>query len=481
METVTVEPFNETYVRVLCEPSTAYELSDYFTFDVPGAKFMPSFKNKVWDGKIRLYNTMTRLLYAGLVPYVQIFCEKRGYSFEYPPSLLPDYKLQHAQDFVKEIKTSFQPHDYQLDAFIHGVQNNRALFLSPTASGKSFIIYLLLRYFNRKTLIIVPTTALVHQLASDFASYGLNDADEYIHKIFTGQEKKTDKLITITTWQSIYKKQKSFYDGYEVVIGDEAHHFKSSSLTAIMTKLDTVKYRFGFTGTLDGTQTNKLVLEGLFGVVKKVITTSELMEQGYVANLKIKSLLLKYPDEIRKQMSKSSYQDEIDFLVGYDQRNKIIRNLVLSLEGNSLLLFNYVEKHGQVLHDMIKAKSPDREIYFIHGGVDGEYRNEIREKVEQSEGAIIVASYGTFSTGINIKNLHNIVFASPSKSRIRNLQSIGRGLRKSDSKTSATLYDIADDLVWKTWKNHTIKHFVERIKIYSEEKFDYKIYNMEIK
>lgn len=479
MEEVLIEPVNETYVRIVCEPSTAYELSDYFTFDVPGAKFMPSYKNKVWDGKIRLYNSMTRLLYAGLVPYVEKFCQIRGYKAVSSLGAL-NTNSQDALSFLKELNLSFEPRDYQVDAYLHGIQNNRALFLSPTASGKSFIIYLLMRYLNKKTLIIVPTTSLVHQMASDFETYGLPDANDYIHKIFSGQEKKTDKMVTITTWQSIFKNHKSFYSDYEVVIGDEAHLFKANSLTSIMTKLDHVKYRFGFTGTLDGTQTHKLVLEGLFGMVKQVTTTADLIEQKHLSQFKIKAIVLKYSDETKKQVANSTYQQEIDFLVSNDGRNRIIRDLSLSLKGNTLLLFNYVEKHGQVLHDMIKDKAPDREIYFIHGGVDGEIRNEIRAKIEESENAIIVASYGTFSTGINIKNLHNIVFASPSKSRIRNLQSIGRGLRKSDKKDSATLYDIADDLVWKTWKNHTIKHFVERIKIYSEEKFEYKIYNMEI-
>ena len=481
MEEVLIEPVNETYVRIVCEPSTAYELSDYFTFDVPGAKFMPSFKNKIWDGKIRLYNTMTRLLYAGLVPYVNRFCGERNYNLV---SNLPvqdhDFRAT-ALEVLNELQLKFEPRDYQIDAYLHGVKNNRALFLSPTASGKSLIIYLLTRYHASKTLIIVPTTSLVHQMASDFETYGLPDADDHIHKIFSGQEKKTDKLITITTWQSIYKNHKNFYADYKVVIGDEAHLFKANSLTSIMTKLDQVKYRYGFTGTLDGTQTHKLVLEGLFGVVKQVTTTADLIEQKHLSQFKIKAIVLKYSDEIRKQIAKSTYQQEIDFLVSNDDRNKIIRDLTLSLKGNTLLLFNLVERHGQVLHDMITSKAPDREIYFIHGGIDGEIRNEIRAKIEESENAIIIASYGTFSTGINIKNLHNIVFASPSKSRIRNLQSIGRGLRKSDKKDIATLYDIADDLVWKTWKNHTIKHFVERIKIYSEEKFDYKIYNMEIK
>jgi type I site-specific restriction endonuclease len=122
----------------------------------------------------------------------------------------------------------------------------------------------------------------------------------------------------------------------------------------------------------------------------------------------------------------------------------------------------------------------DRSVYWVSGEVSGEQREEIRKVVEKESNAIIVASFGTFSTGVNIKNLHNIIFASPSKSRIRNLQSIGRGLRKSNTKTSSTLYDIADNLSWKTKKNYTLLHFMERVKIYNEEKFEYKIYKVNL-
>lgn len=480
MEEVVVEYVNETYIRVVCEPSTAYELSDYFTFDVPNAKFTPAFKIKAWDGKIRLYNRATQLLYAGLLPYVQKFCEDRGYALSHPVDALSSSNI-NVDELFSDMDLTMEVRDYQKAAFTHALKYNRALFLSPTSSGKSLIIYTLIRYYNRKTLIIVPTTALVHQMASDFEEYGLPDADDYIHKIFTGQEKYTNKLITISTWQSIYKNKKPYYKDFEVVIGDEAHLFKADSLTAIMTKLDHVKYRFGFTGTLDESLTNKLVLEGLFGAVNRVISTAELIEEGYASELKIKALVLRHSDEDKKLMSKATYQQEIDFLVSNPKRNKVIVDLTLTLKGNTLLLFKLVESHGKILYEMIKKKAPDREVYFIHGGIDGKIRNEIREKIERSENAIIIASYGTFSTGINIKNLHNIVFGSPSKSRVRNLQSIGRGLRKSDTKDKAVLYDISDDLVWKKRKNHTIKHFVTRIKLYNEEKFDYKVYNMELK
>ena len=451
MEEVLVEYVNETYIRVVCEPSTAYELSEYFCFDVPHAKFTAAFKIKAWDGKIRLYNRATQLLYAGLLPYVQKFCSERGYDYSFPTGVVTSPPT-NIDELLSDMDLTLEVRDYQKDAFTHALKYNRALFLSPTSSGKSLIIYMLIRYYNRKTLIIVPTTALVHQRASDIEDYGLPDADDYIHKIHEGQEKYTNKLITISTWQSIYKNKKPYYKDFEVVIGDEAHLFKADSLTAIMSKLDHIKYRFGFTGTLDESLTNKLVLEGLFGAVNRVITTSELIEEGYAADFKIKAIVLKHSDVDKKMMAGATYQQEIAYLAGNEKRNKLLTNLTLGLKGNTLLLFNLVETHGKLLYQMFKDQAPDREIYFIHGGIDGKIRNDVRQKIEQSENAIIIASYGTFSTGINIKNLHNIVFGSPSKSRVRNLQSIGRGLRKSDTKDRAVLYDIADDLVWKKKK-----------------------------
>ncbi len=477
METIKVEKVNEVYLKVYCEAGTAAEISEYFTFEVPGAKFMPAYRNRMWDGKIRLFNQLTRTLYCGLIHHLERFCKERDYELEQPDDFYADeFSLKEAQEFVKELNPTMEPRDYQMDAFVYAVRNRRAVMLSPTASGKSFIIYLLARWFNLKTLVVVPTTSLVHQMASDFKSYGY---DTDIHKITAGVDKKTDLPIVITTWQSIYKMPKQWFSQFGVVIGDEAHLFKAKSLSSIMEKMIDCKYRFGFTGTLDGTQTHKLVLEGLFGAVRKVISTAELIEQKHLSNFKIKCVILKYPDAVCQAMKNATYQDEMDFLVRNDNRNKFIKNLCLSLEGNTLLLFQFVDKHGQILYDMIKDNNIPT--FFVHGGVEGVERDEIRKIVDGESKSIIIASYGTFSTGINIRNLHNIIFASPSKSKIRNLQSIGRGLRKSETKDQAMLYDIADDLTWKSRKNHTIGHFVERCKIYDEEKFEYKIYTTRLK
>jgi len=481
MDIIEIERLDETYNKIACDPGIGFELSEYFTFEVPGAKFMPAVRNKVWDGKIRLYNVMSCLLYAGLNKYVEEFASKRNYQVIYKSDFSADeLSVKEAEEFIETLKipSKYQPRDYQIKAFVHAIRNRRSLLLSPTASGKSFIIYLITRYYHARTLIIVPTTSLVSQLASDFADYGFV-SDKFVHRIFAGQDKQTDKPVTISTWQSIYKMPKKYFEQFDVVIGDEAHLFKAKSLTSIMSKLSNCRYRFGFTGTLDGTQTNQLVLEGLFGPVRKITTTAELIQQQYLTKFEIKAIILKYPDDIRQQLRNSDYQAELDFLVRNDSRNKFIMNLALSLKGNTILMFQFVEKHGKVLYELLKDCG--RDVYFVHGGVDGEDREEIRNLLKTAEDAIVIASVGTFSTGVNIPSLRNIISASPSKSKVRVLQSIGRVLRQSSGKDNAILYDIADDLTWKSRKNFTITHFMNRIAMYNEEKFDYRIYPVNLK
>ena len=495
---LTIRKYNEVYVKISCEKHIAQELSEYFTFFVPGYQFTPAFRNRLWDGKIRLFDLRSNSIYLGLIPYLRKFCEERQYDLEFDETgadLTDDYPVYHGEKFVADLKLQsagkdIEIRDYQLDAFVQGMRHKRQLLLSPTASGKSLIIYLFVRQFiqyqNLRGLIIVPTTSLVEQLYSDFADYsnanGWN-TEENVHRVYQGRDKHSNKSLVISTWQSLYQLPKEYFEQYDYIIGDEAHLFKAQSLTTIMTSAINTKYRIGLTGTLDGTKTHKLVLEGLFGQVKKVTTTKELIENKQLSDFEIKCLILKYSDELAEEMKDKTYQEEIEFLITNEPRNKFIKNLAVSLGTNTLVLYQMVEKHGKILYDMIcnTEKLGDRKVFFVHGGVDTEDRESIRAIMEKEKDAIVVASFGTFSTGINIRNLHNIIFASPSKSRVRNLQSIGRGLRQSENKTKAVLYDIADDLRYKKHMNFTLRHFVERVKIYTEEKFPFKIYNIGIK
>jgi len=485
-----IDKIDEVYLKIEADADIRRELGEYFTFEVPGFKFMPQFRNRVWDGKIRLFSYATGKIYTGLYHYIINWCNENNVQVvdgtKIKDTNVDDNKIEQ---FIKALKIpNIEVRDYQKEAFVHAVKKNRCLLLSPTASGKSLIIYLIV-IFNllrlkeskqNKILIVVPTTSLVEQLFKDFKDYGYN-SERNVHKIYQGHDKETSKRVIITTWQSIYNMPKKWFSDIGTVIGDEAHLFKAVSLTKIMTKLTKCKYRVGLTGTLDGTKTHKLVLEGLFGNVNKVVSTTELQEKGKLAALKIFCLVLQHGKTERDFLKDKTYQEEMDYLVSNTKRNKYIRNLVTGLQGNTLCLFQYVEKHGQTLKEMIEEKADDKKIFYVHGGIEAEEREKIRFITEKSDNAIIVASFGTFSTGINIRNLHNIVFASPSKSRIRNLQSIGRGLRLKDNNSEATLYDISDDLSYNEKENYTLAHFRERINIYNEEDFDYEIHNIDLK
>lgn len=485
---VQIEKFNEAYIRIKCEPSTAQEISEFFTFEVPGAKFMPTVRNRLWDGRVRLFSPGTGKIYYGLLPYVQKFLKDQGYQVE----LTDDFDNEKVDpkftyQFVRSIeKGKFRARDYQLKAIHNIIQNHRGLILSPTGSGKSFIIYALVRYFlhlfgHEKILIVVPTTSLVEQMYSDFADYGWFP-DEHCHKLYAGSEKNTKKEVIISTWQSIYKLDKRYFNQFGAVFVDEAHLAKAKSLTGIMTKLHNCKHRIGLTGTLDGTEVHRLVLEGLFSVHEKVTTTSELIERKELSNIHIRVLVLEHTKRNKTLMKGKTYQQEMEYISTHLKRNLFIRNLVCDLKGNTLVLAQYIEKQLMPLCQMIEDHSDEnRKIYLIHGATPTDDREEVRRLVEQNDNCIIVASYGTFSTGINIKRIHNIVFASPYKSQIKVLQSIGRGLRLSSDKEQLTLFDLADDIQYNNKVNYTLKHLTDRISIYNEQGFDYDIIPVKLK
>ena len=476
-----ISKVNEVYLELEVDEDVSRELSDYFTFEVPGAKFMPQYRNRMWDGKIRLFSPRNGRIYVGLLPYIKEYCTKKSIEYIIEKGVEDDRNVirENVREFAESLRPksrgkSIQFRDYQIDAIWHAICTNRCLLLSPTASGKSLIIYTLVRYYhlmNLKTLILVPTTSLVEQMYSDFIDYGWED--KYIHRVYAGMDKGSKKPVVISTWQSIYKLHRPYFAQYGCIIGDEAHLFKAKSLTDIMAKSGEVRYRFGLTGTLDGTQTHRLVLEGLFGQVKKIISTKELIDRGTLAKLEIDCIVLKHTEEECKRVRYYRYAEEINYLVSHPKRNKFIENLCKNIKGNTLLLFQLVEKHGVLLYNEIKTL--DRKVFFVYGGTTTEARERVRAITEKEKDAIIVASYGTFSTGINIRAINNIVFASPSKSRIRVLQSIGRGLRQSEDKSKVKLFDVSDNISYKSRQNFTYRHFLQRLNIYKEEQFKYEI------
>ena len=491
METIRVRKLNHATLKVECDRGIGAELREFFSFYVPGYKFMPAYKNRLWDGKIRLYNQITGEISSGLFPQIISFAESREYKIDIEdteygnPNEGNEINADFMMQFIEALKLPFKIRDYQFDGICTGVQRKSAILLSPTGSGKSLIIYVIVRWllaaFDKKDiLIVVPTTSLVEQMYNDFKSYGY-DVDRHCHRIYSGKDKNTFKRVVISTWQSIYKFPKDWFAKFGAVFGDECHGFKSKSLTTIMNKCTEAEYRFGTTGTLDGALTHELVLQGLFGKIYRVTTTRELQDKDTLAKLSIRRIILEHDEKTRKEFGKQKYQDEIKYIVEHKKRNNFITNLSLDLKGNTLVLYNYVDKHGKPIYDLIKNKVVEgRKIFFVSGNTPTSDREAIRGIVEKQKDSITVASLGTFSTGINIRNLHNIVFASPSKSQIRVLQSIGRGLRKTDDGKETTLYDIIDDISWKSRKNYGILHADERLRIYGREKFNHKTYKVEL-
>ena len=480
---------DETYIAVDSDQRGVLQsLSDFLTFEIPNANFHPKVKAKMWDGKIRLVCSQTQRVYKGLLHYVVEFCKERDIICKIDDELFADYKKytdKELEDFVDSLNLIHKPYDFQLESFKKCVRTNRLCLLSPTSSGKSLIMYMLLRWYmvhcDRKLLLTVPSISLTSQLLKEFVEYAPDfDIAEHIHLIVGGEKKVSDKKIYISTYQSIYDQPKKYFSLFDLIIVDEAHTAKAESLKGIFEKSSETKYRFGLTGTLDDVEVNRLVIEGLTGKVHHVTTTKELMDKKIVSQLKINCAVLRYDNDIRKAMQKSTYQSEMKLIKDYAPRTKFIANTVSSIsKDDNILILTEHRNHLEALVKQIKETAPDKTVYIVHGDIEAEEREDIRQRVEKESNVVIIATYGVYSTGINIKNLQYVMFASSSKSMIRVLQSIGRGLRKDGKTNSMILIDIVDDFTYVcesfSRRNYILRHFFERIKIYVKEKFDYNI------
>ena len=490
---IIVNKVDEVNLTIDCDAGIASELRDYFSFFVPGYRFTPKFKNKMWDGKIHLFGGWNQSLYVGLLDHLKIFAVSRKYSIKLN---FEDFKLdigsQELDSFIESLSITsggkpIDIRDYQKNAILRCLAKNRQIIVSPTASGKSAIIYVIARFLQtvipQKILIIVPTVNLVSQMYGDFEDYSkFNDwkVEENCHTISGGKDKNAPQQIYISTWQSIFKKGKDYFNQFHCVMSDEVHLATAASIKGIMEKSNLAVFRYGFTGTLKDAKSHKLLLEGLFGKASKMITTKELMDREYISKLHIKAVALGYTISERQKCKKKTYQGEIDFISAHEKRRWFIVNLVKHLPGNTLVLFRLVEKQGKPMFALAEEMITDKPIYFVSGGTKAEDREIIRSAIEDHEDSALFASYGTLSTGVNIKRLNSVVFASPSKSKIVVLQSIGRGLRKTDTKHKMTLFDVIDDLKHGKRVNYTFKHFLERMTYYQEENFKFEIsrYNL---
>lgn len=495
--TVYVQKENEAYIRVFAEPSILQELSDHFTFTVPDAQFKKRYVVN-WDGNIRLLDRRTNRLYYGLIEELEKTIFERGYKLI--KSGFPEVDLDRKSivsrivELIKELNihskgVSITPHDFQLKAVLESIFHQRKLIVSATASGKSLVIYILiqylLKYFNDcKILLVVPRTSLVEQMFTDFEDYSTEidwDVSEYYHKIYSGKEKHTDKPIVCTTWQSIYKMPKEWFEQFTMIIGDEAHGFQAKSLISIMTNLENCFFRIGTTGTVQDTKVHQLVLQGLFGNIFVASTTKELQDQNIVSDILVKGIVLNYSEEFCKKYTKMDFDTEMKFLENLKPRNEFICNLLKTLKGNTLVLFKHLD-HGEKMYNLQKKLCQDqkRKIFYICGEVETDAREKIRKIIEYETDAIIFATFGTFKEGININRLHNTFYAISIKSPITIKQSIGRGLRKGSDKDKLNHYDLMDKLSYKSYKNHSWRHALYRMQVYTSEQFNQKYYKFKL-
>lgn len=485
---IRVDKINEAFLRIDSDdPEFAYDLCEKLTFKLPGYQHMPAFKKSkgAWDGSIRMFSPHSGVLYYGHLGILAQFASEKGYKLSFSDDVidfnnLNDSDIDRLLDNAK-VPSHFERRDYQYLSSIEALNLKRLIIESPTASGKSFIAYIMMLYFlesklvhqatDQKIALIVPRKSLVEQMYSDFEEYGM-DVETHCARLYDKYKDHYPKQpILITTWQSISKKPQDYFHQFSAIIGDEAHGFKASSLRYIMENSINAQYRIGMTGTVPKEKNAWLTVQGLFGPTFKVTNTKKLQKQGYLNKMSpIEVHMLQYPDEERQKMKGAKYQDEISYLIDNESRNNYLKNIAIRAEGNTLLLFSRVEKHGKPLYNKI-VNSTDRPVYFISGGVKVEEREKIRHLVKSHDNAIIVASIGTFSTGVNIPNLDTLIIASPTKSHITLVQMIGRVLRKS--KRATQVVDVVDDLSWEKEKNYALNHAMQRIKIYAEQEFDY--------
>ncbi len=470
---ITIKKINEVNCQIICDASIAKEINGKFRYRKPNYFFASSFKKGKWNGYINLFNVMDNTFPIGILPELIKYFTEAKYEYEIKGDFgSEEFSEFEALEFIKtlNIPKKYEIRDYQLKYFIKGVRNHRMIALSPTSSGKSLIIYLLYRYFKKKTLIIVPSTTLVTQISNDFKDYGY---EGNAHLIMEGESKNTSESLIISTYQSIYNEKSVWFDDKEAIIVDEVHTFQAKTLVNMMKKTLKTKIKIGFTGTLQEDELSLMSIKSTFGQIYKFISTKELIDRKFSTPVLFKILKLNHVNSLYKDnLLKIDYHDEISYLINSEERNNFIKNLAISLKGNTFIMFRHKIQGNKIFEKISnETKNP---IFYIDGlNVTEERLDKIKE-IENLENSICVCST-VFSTGINIKKLNNLIFIHPSKSRIRVLQSLGRGLRISPDKKILTIFDIGDDLIEKI-DNTTLLHLKERLKMYQDEELPYKEY-----
>lgn len=502
MAQIKVKKLNEATVFIDGDEHILKELENYFTTKSPKARFSSKYQSGYWDGTVKKYSRFKSTLPIGLVYELKRFAKRGGYTVEC------DFETKFPVDFndfirfvrVLDIRlpNNSKPHKYQLAAVWDALTQKHLCIEVPTSGGKTLIIYLICRFLlacgaAKKILIVANTTTLVDQCFDDWYEFGWGNVRDYLHRIYSGYDKHFNSPITISTWQSIYKDRQVFQE-FDVLIVDEAHGAKAKSLLEVSEASVNAQWRIGTSGTYPefdekDSRCDYFNIVGSLGRIKKYTTYQEMEERGQVAKLSIRSIIMKYPIKFRRHIRdnfRGNYAQELDEIHNVPERMEFICDLVNNLEENVMVLFTKKDKHGKPLKQFLEENCPGKRVIYIDGDVKTEERNLTRALAEKKKNLIILASYGTFSTGISIKNIHYLILASGYKSKIKVLQSIGRALRRLKGvKEKAIVFDLVDDCKIGPerdsmgnqipgYVNFSIKHYKEREAIYEKQGFDWK-------
>jgi superfamily II DNA or RNA helicase len=500
---IRIHKLNHATIRIECEMDIALEMSETFSFEVKGAKFSPAFKMGKWDGKIRLFNLGSRTMGSGLYRQVLDFARIRDYTtgvidnfeetgYESVDYVTPNINEEVIGKYMTELNLyargePLELRDYQIKGVTVAIRDRQAILLACTGAGKSAILYGISRYITEeldgRVLVLVPTVGLTTQLKSDFMDYSSHNGygvDESMHLISAGADKNVNKPIVVSTFQSLKDVTKEWINSFSAIITDEGHKITAASFKTIYDKATDVPFRLACTGTLHELKANILEMNALTGPVHTIALAKDLIAAKQLVPLRIKAISLNYPLDICKGMKGVDYDQEIKWITQNPKRNNFIKKLALSCKGSTLILFRFIEQ-GQILYDTIKAAVGDtRDVFFIDGSISKEDRERIRLAANLSD-AILIFSYATSSTGLNLPAISNIIDGHPVRSKLTFLQSIGRGLRLKEGKTHCNLFTIGDNMTYKAKTNTSYKHFGERLKMLLEEGYDFDMVNVEFK
>lgn len=488
-------------------------LNGALSYYVPGYRFMPLFKSGSWDGKIYLLDLTAKTFPIGLAKHVYDSAKEMGIQCQIDSEVAQCFydKTFNEQDFDEFLDSTrffskgqeIFPRDDQIEATKRALKMKRCINLCPTSFGKSLSITIECLYLVKRglrCLIVVPTKGLVDQFANDILDYATNDSGgvepwmPVLQTIYGGKDKELaeDTQICISTWQSlqnIVKTDRKFMNRFDCICLDECHKGAATVLQKLMMSARDVAYRTGWTGTLANESVNEMLIKGLFGEPRQIITTTQLMDRNIVARLKISIVKFRYPADWGKRFKFLDYPNQCKWFDELPERNEAVAKLALSQKHSGLVLYRKIA-HGEAIFEKIRELEPDRTVYLVHSGHfqrnDEKYKSfeELKPMLEKEENSILVANYQLVGTGVSVKNLHYVMFAASIKSYITTIQSIGRGLRVSDTKRNVELIDIVDDMSYKARvniiQNYAMRHFEERFRIYNENGFEYSMQSIPI-